>query len=463
MLSKLSSLIKLVFSRTADTSVPEGRSRDRYRRVGRTALTALAARIVNIATGLATVPITLSYLGTDRYGLWMALTSFVAFLTFTDLGLGIGLQNALAECYGRDDHKSPRSYVSSAMLVMILVFMVLIGVAFFVLPHLPLNALIKTKTEAAGNELLQTAQAVIIAFGVGLPCGLIQRIYNGYQQGYWANMWLLIGRIVGFLGVLVCIWLKLALPWLVMSVMGLPFICLGLGGLSLFAKTTWLRPSIRAVNRSAMRRIFSTGITAVGAQVAYVILHNGPVLIIANRLGTAAVTPFAVTQKLLGVMSILLSTAALPLWPAYGEAAARGDWGWVEKTFRRSIYLTIAIYSPIFLIVSIWGRDIIQVWTQNASAVPKWTLLMGCNVFCLLMAWNTVASMLLNGLDRMLGQAVYGNCFSVLSIITGFWVASTYGASGVIWAIVISGGITRSIAMGLEVVGTIRKKSQAAE
>ena len=383
-------LINLVFSKTSDGSTPKKRSRDRYRRIALTTLTAVAARIVNIGTGLITIPLTLSYLGTERFGLWMALTSFIAFLTFTDMGLGVGLQNVLAKCHGEGENTSvsPRSYVSSVMFVMIFICVILIVVAVLILPHIPLVRLIKVNTDAARAELLPAAQVVLIAFGFSLPAGLVQRIYNGYQQGYLANLWLLLGRIVGFVGVLFCIWQKLGLPSLIASVQGLPFVCLAIGSLWLFGKNSSLRPSIRAVNWSAMHSIFGTAVTAVGAQVAYVVLINGPAIVIANRLGTAAVTPFAVTQRLLGVLAILLSTSILPLWPAYGEAAARGDWGWVRKTTRRSFHLAAIIYIPAFVIMAVGGRYIIHIWTQDASAVPSLTLLMACNVWCVIMAWK---------------------------------------------------------------------------
>jgi O-antigen/teichoic acid export membrane protein len=42
------------------------------------------------------VPLTLTYLGSERYGMWMAISSIVALLAFADFGLGNGLVNAIA-------------------------------------------------------------------------------------------------------------------------------------------------------------------------------------------------------------------------------------------------------------------------------------------------------------------------------------------------------------------------------
>ena len=75
--------------------------------------------MVNILTGLITVPLTLSYLGVDKFGVWMTITGFVAFLSFTDFGLGVGLQNALSKCDGQENKKDTVYLVSAAMLMML--------------------------------------------------------------------------------------------------------------------------------------------------------------------------------------------------------------------------------------------------------------------------------------------------------------------------------------------------------
>jgi len=463
MLSKVIFMIKLILSHAPDLSTSEGRSLDRYRRAALTALANVIARVINIGTALATVPLTLGYLGEDRFGLWMVLTGFLGLLAFTDMGLGIGLQNMLAESHGRDDRFSARGFVSSAMLVMLLMSLLLVGAAFFVLPVIPLDRLVKVGTDLARSELLLTTQVVLITFGVGLPTGLVRRIYSAYQQGYRGALWFALGRIVGLLGVLVCIWLRTGLPTLVLCFMGSPFMCLGVGSIFFFKKYSWLRPSFRAVSRDSTRKVFRIGITAVGAQLAVLILHNGPTLVIANRLGTTAVTPFAITKKLLVVTNILIMTAILPLWPAYSEASARGDWPWVKKTLKRSIKLAMAIQLPMFALMTFSGRWIISVWTQEPSVVPSWSLFMACNVWMTISVWITAISIALNGLNHMIGQATYGVAFALIALVLGYWIAGNGVVSGVIWTVVAAGAVTTAIAMGFEVSWVIRKASRRSK
>ena len=102
-----------------DTSTDDGRSKERYRRVVLTAGSSFVSKGVTILTGLISVPLTVHYLGAERYGLWMTISSTIAFLTFADLGLGNGLLNAVSKANGLDDQADATTAVSSAFFMLL--------------------------------------------------------------------------------------------------------------------------------------------------------------------------------------------------------------------------------------------------------------------------------------------------------------------------------------------------------
>src|SRR5215207_4315622 len=78
--SRASQAASLFRVRPFDTTTPEGRSRERHRRVALTALARAMTRGLGILISLITVPLTIHYLGPERYGLWMTISSFIALL-----------------------------------------------------------------------------------------------------------------------------------------------------------------------------------------------------------------------------------------------------------------------------------------------------------------------------------------------------------------------------------------------
>ena len=58
----------LVRLRPFDVATPEGQSQERYRRAALTALAALASKGLTMLTLLVSVPLTMGYLGAERFG-----------------------------------------------------------------------------------------------------------------------------------------------------------------------------------------------------------------------------------------------------------------------------------------------------------------------------------------------------------------------------------------------------------
>src|SRR2546423_7450916 len=121
-------LFDLAMSRSAPTNERERRSRS----VVRGTATALFARAIGSLTGIISVPLTVRYLGAERYGAWMTISSFLMFLNFTDFGLAGSLTNDLGKAFGEEKRDRARVYVSTAFITLCMVALLLvIGAAAF--------------------------------------------------------------------------------------------------------------------------------------------------------------------------------------------------------------------------------------------------------------------------------------------------------------------------------------------
>src|SRR5438552_374368 len=90
--------IRSVFRLTPfDKSTAEGSSKERYRRIALTSATSILSKGVSLLTMLISVPLTVNYLGAERFGLWMTVSSLVTFLAFADFGIGNGLLTGIAQ------------------------------------------------------------------------------------------------------------------------------------------------------------------------------------------------------------------------------------------------------------------------------------------------------------------------------------------------------------------------------
>lgn len=429
--------LSILFPGELDLSTPAGRSRDRYRRAAWTSLTLIASRVVNIATGLATIPLTFHYLGKEQFGLWMTLTSFVSFLQFSDFGLGEGVQNVLIQCYGRGDYTTPRSCVSAATVLLGGICLLFAGLAVFAFPFVPWNDLIPLEEEAARAQLLPTAQVMFIGCGLGLVAALVQRISDGYQRGYIGWAFMLVGRTMGFIGVVLCIWSGYPL-WVLAGVyVATPQIVLSLGGLAILSKAPWLIPSPFRCTRGAFQTILRIGGASTVIRTAYTLMNSAPALIVANQLGATLVGPMSVTQKLVGTVGIITASAMSPLRNSYGEAAIRGDWGWIERTMGRLLRLIAVVYLPMVLFLVVFGRQIILVWTGDAALQPSLSLIAAYGTYFTLHAYTAAFSGMLYSLNRLRCQAMYYSFWAAIAAGFGYVFAHELGVAGIIWCVAL--------------------------
>src|SRR5216683_2027875 len=177
------------------------RGRERYRRAGVTASTSYIAKALTILTSFVSVPLTVDYLGAERYGVWLTISSLLVWVALTDFGLaGNALVNVLSEAAGNDDRQSARHYAASAFWALVTIALV-IGVVFLAAFHfIPWRAVFRVSDATSSRELESTCALVLTLFVINLPLSLLRSLYNAHQDGYLANIWGIAYGVVSLLG-----------------------------------------------------------------------------------------------------------------------------------------------------------------------------------------------------------------------------------------------------------------------
>jgi O-antigen/teichoic acid export membrane protein len=428
------SLLRRLFTlRPHDATTAAGRSLERYRRVALTSAATALGRGVGLLATLISVPLTIRYLGTERYGIWMTISSIVALLGFADLGLGNGLLNAISTSHGRDDRDFARKCVSSAffMLTGLAMFLALVFVLCY--PSIPWDRVFNVSLEVGRQEAGPAMAAFFGCFLLGLPLGVVARIQMGYQQGFVNAVWQAVGHLLTLVSLLVAIWLHGSLPLLVLALAGPPLLATAINGAVLFCrKMPWLVPTWSAINWQATRQIGQAGFMFLILQVCVALLSSVDNLIVAQILGQEAVAQLAVPARLFNVAGAVAMIALMPLWPAYGEAIARGDIAWVKRTVMRSTVCAAGVSLAIVLPLAVLGGPIVQAWA-GAEIQPSWSLLFALGCWTVLSTVGTSLSMFLNAANAMAFQTACAVTVGVTATVLKAQLATAAGSEGIVW------------------------------
>ena len=429
---------RLLRIRPFDTTTPEGRSDERYRRIAWSTALSTVARFVGIATSFITVPLVIGYLGNERYGMWLTMSSLVATLGPLDLGIGLGLLTVVSDAYGRDDREAARRAISTAvaMLTMIAALAVVaFGVAYFVIPW---ARVFNVSSPTAVSEAGPAAAVLLGAFALGLPLGIVGQVQLAHQSGYISSAWAIVGNLGSFVALIAIIMLHGSLPLLVVALTFVGLIAAALNGWFLFRRQRpWLMPRLRDVDLRAGRALLKTGSFFMVLQLAGMAAYGVDNIVISQILGADAVPEYAVPVKIFTLAPTLLSFALIPLWPAYRESMARGDAAWVKRTLRRSILLAAAFNIPSSLILIVAGPFLLHLWVGSAVH-PTLILLVGLGTWTIMNTLNGPFAMLLNGANIIGFQAVCSTLMAVANVAISIYLVQRIGVSGAVYGSVIS-------------------------
>jgi O-antigen/teichoic acid export membrane protein len=423
-------MLSLFRLRSFDTTTEGGRSKERFRRAAMTTVSAGMARVIGLVASLITVPLTFRYLGPERYGLWMVLISIISVMGFADLGIGNGLVTAVSEAYGKDDRRLAKEYVTSAFVMMLGIAAVLAVVGAAGYRYVPWLRLFNVNSPAIAAEGARAFLVLFSWFLVSIPLGVVTHAQAALQQGYFPQLVGAFGSILTVLALLAVIALHGGLPWLVFASTIGAVAGTVLNGWVLFRAHPWLLPSRHAYSASSANRILKLGLLFFVLQCAVAAGYTSDNLVIAQVLGAAAVAAYAVPEKLFSFVAMVVGMGISPLWPAYGEAIARGDVAWVRRVFLGSLRVTLAFSVPLCTFLALAGPWILRVAVGKSFHAPT-SLLVALGVWGVVVAVSVPMAMLLNGAGVLKAQTIVASVASLVNLALSIFLTRRMGVIGV--------------------------------
>src|ERR1700675_1349185 len=101
----------------AVNTLPDGNS-DLATAIGKNTIFGVISKLAQIATRLLTVPIVISHLGLDGYGIWAIIGTAGAYMRFGSFGIKSAFQKYVAEATGNGDYESANRLLSTGAAAM---------------------------------------------------------------------------------------------------------------------------------------------------------------------------------------------------------------------------------------------------------------------------------------------------------------------------------------------------------
>lgn len=304
-----------------------------------------------IATFLL-VPLTISYLDTENYGVWLTLSSFIAWFSFFDIGLGNGLRNKFAEAKAKGEIELAKGYVSTAYYtigsICAIFFVLSLIVGYFVDWWKVFNTGITMQ-----REFRLLMPVVFGCFSLQLIAKLIASVYTADQNHSFSGK---INFIIA-LSSLFIIWLLTIGAESSLLLFGIIFSCLPIIVLLVFNVFAFsgrykdYLPKRAYWKRKYFNDIFGLGLSFFIIQISIVVLNTTDNFIITQLFGPEEVVPYSIAYKYIGISLMLCTMTFTPFWSSITAAYAKSEFEWIRKSMKTLIRISILVVCIILLLV----------------------------------------------------------------------------------------------------------------
>ncbi len=415
----------------------ESRSIERYRLAILAMLANCLSSVLGMCVLLLTVPMTLPYLGAERFGVWMTVSSFAAFLSFLDFGIGNGIINRVAEANVKSEKEELAFVATHGLLILTVIGALIALITYPLIIYLPWEKIIKLEEAQNAAEINLTIIVFHILFSISIPLGGILKIYQGLQMAWQPHLIRGLASIASLAAVYVLAEQQAGIPALLIATYGIQTIFPVFLLLSLTKKKILRIGALNSMDWMAQSSmLFKSGGLFLILQVGGLLVWSVDSVIIAATLGAASVTQFVLVQRIFQFVLVPIGIATSPLWGAYADAHARGDELFVARTLRKTIIFTIVISLVSVVILSLLFPKIFEIWIDRAEYVPA-ALIWSYAGLVFLMATGSTFSVFMNGTGRLRMQVALISLFCIIVIPLKYFGVANSGVEGLICATIM--------------------------
>lgn len=433
---------------STDQSVSHEARLERDRRIRFAVVAGLAGRGLSMLISLISLPLSLSILDKDRYGVWLTVGSLLAWLGLADIGLGNSIITPLTSAVAAGDRKLQREIVSTPFFAIAGICCLLAAVMAVAVPMVSWQAVLGAPATVSEGELRSVVSLATAMFVISLPLGMADRVLAGLQESHKATIWSILTNVISCATLAAVAHFGGGITGLILATSGVGVLLRVALWAQLVSDRAWLLPQVSAMSRSRARATLRTGLSFLLVQVIGIAVYQTDNIVVAQLFGAGAVTEYAVPFRLALLATGLAGLFMGPMWPAYADALARGDMQWFRLTLRRGIlhYVGGALLAGASIaLLGVWA---VKLWTRG-TVVPDQALLAVVGLYIPIHVACQVTSAALNALGRLRSQIVYGGAATIVNLVLSIVLGRSMGLPGVCLATCLA-TLLPAFATGLE-------------
>lgn len=412
---------------------------------------------ISMVVSFMLVPLTIGYVSSELYGVWLTMSSILAWLGFLDVGFSQGLKNKLAEAIAQNNWKRGKALVSTCYFMMLLIFVPVCLVFEGVVPFIDWSSLLNVSSQYS-QEIIK-AMYILIAFAcLQMIVNVFVSVVAAFQMVALSGTFTVIGNTIS-LGVIYVL-TKTCSPSLVvlaLTLAAMPVFVTLIASLILFCgKFKSVAPSLSYVDRKYIKDLFGLGYKFFIINIQVVVLYQSTNILISNVASPNEVTTYNIAYRLLSCAMMMYTLTTGPLWPAYTDAYTRGDYNWMQM-MRKKMQKVLMLSILGCFVIALLSSPIYHIWIGDAVSIP-YEMTMMVAIYVAVYCWMNLNGTLLVGMGKIQIETFMAFLGMIVHLPFSLFLGKYLGAYGVLTSLIVI-NIVYALIMNIQVKKILNKNA----
>lgn len=361
----------------------------------------LLIKVMSIAISLVMVPMTIHYINPTQYGIWLTLSSMVAWISFFDIGFTQGLRNRFAEAKAKGDIELARTYVSTAYFFIGLIFVAVWIILLFINQYIDWGKVLNIDQKTA-REVTLLAYIILTYFCFQFVFKIINTILIADQKPAKAVLLDLFGQAFSLIAIYILTKVTSGSLLYLVIALGIAPTFVILGANFYFFKTSYREyaPSLRYVKKKHTKDIVTLGFKFFVLQFAAIVQYQTILFLIAHYFDPLQVTSYHIAYRYFGILQMGFMIFVTPLWSGVTDAYTSNDIDWIKNAVRKYLYVLIPFVLAGAAMLTI-AQPVYNSWLGDNVVIVPFTISLLCYIFICTSLFALIFVFVINGIGAL--------------------------------------------------------------
>lgn len=359
---------------------------ERSKNVNKNSVVIFACKGATMLISFFLLPLTIGYVDSETYGIWVTISSMAAWLHVFDIGMGNGLKNKFVECRARGDNAMAKKYVSTTYAILSVIFIPLLILFLLVNPIINWNSILNVDTV----EDLNLVFAIVVSyFSLNFILTTINTVLIADQRPGDSSFRMVIQQLCLLLTIFLLTKTTTgSLMNLCLALCFVPLAIILVFNITLFGgRYKEVRPSLKSVDLSLVKELLGLSLKFFYLQIVGLVLFQMTSFIIIHYYSANDVTLYSVAHKYLTLPNGFFMAISTPVWAAVAQALAKQDYTWIRASLKRYTIILLLFFGGELLMLLL-AQPVYNIWMGNKIDHIPFLI----SFFCMLSACVTMST-----------------------------------------------------------------------